>query len=211
MNQNENTIQTWDKLAQKYHDKFMDVVIYNDSYDLFCNAVSKEEASILEIGCGPGNITKYLLDRHPNYQIIATDVAPSMIELGKVNNPSAKFTVLDARSINKIDKKFDAIMCGFCMPYLSKEESIQMIKDSWALLNNGGIFYFSTIENDYDKSESQTSSDGQYTMHVYYHEVGYLEQALTEYGFETLHLLHIRYPKPKDVFDTHLIFIARKP
>lgn len=211
MNQNENTIQTWDKLAQKYHDKFMDVVIYNDSYDLFCNAIAKENASILEIGCGPGNITKYLLGKYPNYKILASDVAPSMIELGKVNNPSAEFTLLDARSINKIDRKFDAIMCGFCMPYLSKEESIQMIMDSWSLLNNGGIFYFSTIENDYDKSESQTSGDGQYTMHVYYHQADYLQKAISECGFETLHLLRISYPKPKDVVDTHMIFIVRKP
>ena len=211
MNQNENTIHTWNKLAQKYHDKFMDVVIYNDSYDFFCNAIAKDNASILEIGCGPGNITQYLLAKHPNYKILATDVAQSMIALGKINNPTAEFTILDARNINQIEQKFDAIICGFCMPYLSKEESIQMIKDSWMLLNEGGILYFSTIENDYDKSESQTSSDGQHTMFVYYHEAYYLKQTLIECGFETLHLLRIRYPKPNDIVDTHMIFIVRKP
>jgi 2-polyprenyl-3-methyl-5-hydroxy-6-metoxy-1,4-benzoquinol methylase len=210
MNRNQNTIQTWDKLAQKYQDKFMDVHIYDDSYDLFCQAVADENAYILEVGCGPGNVTKYLLDNHPNYRILATDVAPSMIELGKINNPSAAFQVMDARDINQIDRKFDAVLCGFCMPYLSKEEAIQMIKDSYLLVNDGGICYISTIENDYDKSESQTSSDGQYTMHVYYHEAEYLQQAFTECGFETLHLLRIEYPKPNDVMDTHLIFIVRK-
>lgn len=211
MNQNENTIRTWNKLAQKYHDKFMDIDIYDDSYDLFCNAISKDDVSILEIGCGPGNITKYLLTKHPDYKILATDVAPSMVELGKINNPTAEFIVLDARNITQIEQKFDAIMCGFCMPYLSKEESIQMIKDSWALLNENGVLYFSTIENDYDKSESQTSSDGQYTMHVYYHEADYLQHAVSECGFDILNILRIAYPKPNDIVDTHLIFIARKP
>ena len=210
MDQNQNTIQTWDKLAQQYHDKFMDVHIYDDSYELFCKAVAKEDASILEIGSGPGNITKYLLDTHPNYKILATDVAPSMIELAQINNPAAEFQVLDAREINQIRQKFDAVMCGFCMPYLSREECIQLIKDSHALLNDGGILYFSTIENDYEKSESQTSSDGKYTMHVYYHQADYLEQALAECGFETVNLLRIHYPKPNGIMDTHLIFIVRK-
>lgn len=207
---NQNTIKTWDKLAQKYQDKFMDIDIYNDSYDLFCKAVSNENAAILEIGSGPGNITKYLLSKHPNYKILATDVAPSMVKLAKMNNPTAGFKVLDARNINQIDQKFDAVMCGFCMPYLSREECIQLIKDSQELLNTGGIMYLSTIENDYGKSETQTSSDGQYTMHVYYHQADYLQQAITEYGFETVNTLRIQYPKPNNMADTHLIFIAKK-
>ena len=209
MNQNQNTIQTWDKLAQKYQDKFMDLDIYDVSYDLFCEAVADENATIIEIGCGPGNITKYLLTKHPNYKILATDVAPSMIELAETNNLSARFQVLDARDINQINQKFDAIMCGFCMPYLSKEESIQLIKDSHALLNDGGILYFSVIEDNYEKSELQTSSDGQHTMFVYFHQADYLQKALTNCRFETVHLLRISYPKPNDVIDTHLIFIVR--
>lgn len=210
MNRNQNTIQTWDKLAENYQKKFMDVRLYDTSYDLFCDAIANETASILEIGSGPGNITKYLLDRHPDYKIFATDVAPTMVELAQKNNPSAKFQVLDARDINHIEQKFNAVMCGFCMPYLSKEESIRLIQDSHSLLKANGILYFSVIENDYEKSETQTSSDGKFTMHVYYHQADYLEAALKEFGFETVHLLRIEYPKPNDIMDTHLIFIARK-
>lgn len=210
MKQNQNTIQTWDKLAQKYQDKFMDMDIYDGSYDLFCEAVANENAAILEIGCGPGNITKYLLAKNPNYKILATDVAPSMIELAKINNSSAEFKVLDARAISQIDQKFDAVLCGFCMPYLSKEESIKLIKDSRELLNDDGILYFSVIENDYEKSELQTSSDGLHSMFVYYHQADYLQEAIAECGFEVAHQLRINYPKPNDVVDTHLIFIVRK-
>ena len=96
------------------------------------------------------------------------------------------------------------------MPYLSKEESIKLIKDSHSLLNDGGILYFSTIENDYEKSETQTSSDGQHTMFVFFHQADYLQEAITTCGFKTVHLLRIEYPKPNDVIDTHLIFIVRK-
>lgn len=210
MKENQNTIQTWNQLALQYQDKFMDVHLYDDSYDLFGGAIDKKDASILEIGCGPGNITKYLLGKHPDYKILVTDVAPSMVELAEINNPFAEFQILDARDISRISKKFDAVICGFCMPYLSKEESIQLIKDSQNLLNDKGIFYFSIIENEYEKSGYQTSSDGQHTMFVYYHQADYLQEVLKACNFEIVHLLRIKYIKPNDVFDTHLIFILRK-
>lgn len=39
----------------------MDLDLYNDTYDAFCQAVYKPGARIFEIGCGPGNITRYVL------------------------------------------------------------------------------------------------------------------------------------------------------
>jgi ubiquinone/menaquinone biosynthesis C-methylase UbiE len=61
MDKYERTIKTWDKLAEKYQDVFMDLSLYDDSYDAFCALLQKKDATILELGCGPGNITKYLL------------------------------------------------------------------------------------------------------------------------------------------------------
>lgn len=199
MNRNQNTIQTWDKLAQKYQDKFMDVHLYDDSYDLFGQAVADENATVLEIVCDHGNVTEYLLDKHPNYKILATDVAPNMIELAKINNPSAEFQVLDAKAVQQMERKFDALLCGFCLPYLCKEESIQLIKDSYTLLNEDGLLYFSVIENNYEKSETQTSSDGQHSMFVYYHQAAYLQEALEECGFEVLHV-HVLFTPNRMLF-----------
>ena len=90
MDNYQETFETWNKLASLYQDKFMDLELYNESYDAFCNSIAKENANILEIGCGPGNITKYLLLKRPNYQIYGIDVAPNMIELARQNNPTAK-------------------------------------------------------------------------------------------------------------------------
>ena len=52
------TIQTWKKVAKLYEEKFMDFEIYNESYEAFYSEISKPNASILEIGCGPGNVEK---------------------------------------------------------------------------------------------------------------------------------------------------------
>ena len=64
MDKYRETFETWNKVAQLYEDKFMDLDLYNDTYDQFCELLLKKNASILEIGCGPGNITKYLLSKY---------------------------------------------------------------------------------------------------------------------------------------------------
>ena len=99
MNPQEETIETWNHIAKLYQEKFMDLALYNDSYDYFCRALDKPQAKILEIGCGPGNITKYLLFKRPDFEILGIDVAPNMISLAQQNIPAAHFEVMDARLI----------------------------------------------------------------------------------------------------------------
>ncbi|MFD2248078.1 class I SAM-dependent DNA methyltransferase [Pontibacter ruber] len=204
------TIETWDKLAAAYQDKFMDLDLYNDTYDLFCQLIQKPNARIFEIGCGPGNITRYILAKRPDFQVEATDAAPNMVELARENNPAAKFSVMDCRGIDKIHDRFDGVMCGFCMPYLSREDCVKLIRDTAGILNRGGIFYFSTIEGDYNQSGYETSSSGENRMYVYYHQQDYLQQALKDNGFELVNLVRKGYEKADGTSATHLIFLAKK-
>jgi trans-aconitate methyltransferase len=209
MDTDKHTFQTWDQLASQYQDKFMDLDLYNDSYDLFCEEVVKPHAKILEIGCGPGNITRYLLFKRPDFKIEAIDTSPNMIKLAKANNPAAAFKIMDCREIDTLTLIADAIICGFCMPYLSKTDCIKFIKDASALLSCNGILYFSIIEDAYTKSHYETSSDGKHTIFVYYHEETYLLEALQQNGFQLIHLMRKHYPEKKGTA-THLIFIAKK-
>ena len=210
MNSYKTTFQTWDKLANAYQDKFMSLNLYNDTYDMFCELIEKPNATIFEIGCGPGNITKYLLTKKPDFKIDAIDVSPNMIKLAKENNPAANFSVLDCREIGKISKKYDGIVCGFCMPYLSKADVGKLISDSTNLLNRGGILYFSAIEDDYNKSTFESSSDGQHKMFIFYHEERYLQHYLLKNDFEIVTVKRIKYPKAATETATHIIFVARK-
>lgn len=209
MNRYQTTFNTWDKIASLYQQYFMDVDLYDDTYDSFCNAVKKQQAAILEIGCGPGNITKYLLAKRNDFAIDATDISPNMIALAKQNNPSANCMVMDARDIHTITKKFDGIMCGFCMPYLSKKDSEKLIQDCFFLLDKGGIFYCSVIEDDHNRSGYETNSNGD-KAYVYYYEQDFMTEHLTKAGFSDIHVIRKAYNKKEDSKQTHLILIASK-
>jgi ubiquinone/menaquinone biosynthesis C-methylase UbiE len=210
MDKYENTHKTWNLLAQKYQDIFMDLKLYDESYDTFCEMLEKKNAHILELGCGPGNVTKYLLNKCSTYKIHATDIAPSMVALAKINNPTANCEVIDTRQINQIKNKYDAIVCGFCLPYLDKEDCINLIKDSFQLLQNEGLIYVSMIEGDYNNSILETSSDGLHSMLVYYYSQEFITNIFMNYNFNIDCIFKIPYTKSNGEQSTHLIFIARK-
>ncbi len=204
------TIDTYNKIAKIYEDKFMGLDLYNDTYDTFCRLIERASPKIFEIGCGPGNITKYILNKRPDVILEAIDAAPNMLELARKNNPSASFILMDCRDIHKITPGFDGIICGFCMPYLSKQDCRKMVKDCRALLNKNGILYFSAIEGEYARSGYETGSNGQDSAYVYYHQKNYLEEILKENNFETLDLVTKTYQRANGTSEAHLIFIARK-
>jgi 2-polyprenyl-3-methyl-5-hydroxy-6-metoxy-1,4-benzoquinol methylase len=210
MDKTQQVIEGFNKYAISYQNRHMEESLYNDTFDVFCNTITKQNASILELGCGPGNISKYLLKKRPDFKLFGIDLSANMIELAKINNPLTEFEVMDCRDINSLNKTFEGIMCGFCLPYLSKEEAIQLINDSSKLLNPNGVIYISTMEDDYSKSSWKSSSDGKHQLFMYYHQEDYLGEVLTKNGFKIIELRHQDYPTTDGTKVVDLIIIAQK-
>ncbi len=203
------TAETWNKIAELYQEKFMHLDLYNKTYDSFCDAINKTNASILELGCGPGNITKYIALKRPDFVIDAIDVAPNMIELAKINVPSANFSVMDSRQIDELDRKYDGIICGFCLPYLSASAIEKLILDAYNLLNPSGCLYLSFVEGDANKSGFKVGSSGD-RVYFHYHNVQKLREWLIDSGFEAPQITRVNYKVSAESNEEHTIVLCRK-
>lgn len=211
MNNTKNTINLFNKFALTYQEKYMNVDAYAGLLKLFCDSILIENAAILELACGPGNITKYLLNLRPDFKLLGTDLAQNMLDLAKINNPTANFKLLDCREIHKVNQKYDGIVCGFCLPYLSKEAAIKLIDDGSNLLNKNGVFYVSTMEDSYAKSQFKgPSSGGDDKLFTNYHEADYLLEALEKSGLQILKLDRTSYPETDGTITTDLQILAKK-
>ncbi|MBL7719634.1 MAG: class I SAM-dependent methyltransferase [Flavipsychrobacter sp.] len=195
--------------AREYQEKFMDTSLYHHTFRAFCDYILKHGAHILELACGPGNITQYLIAARPDFQLLCTDIAPQMLELAKANNPSANYQLLDCRDIGKLTQQFDGIMCGFVLPYISRKEAAKLIADTAKLLHPGGVLYLSTMEGDYDMSGMQTNSYGD-EVQVYYHDAEWLSQNLRRYHFTVTDIQRFDSPGANGVISRDLIIIATK-
>ncbi len=209
MDNYQETFDTWNKLASLYQDRFMDLDLYNDTYDFICHSITRDHAKVLEIGCGPGNITKYLLSKRPDFDIYGIDIAPNMIELAKKNNPAARFAVMDSRQIDELNEKYDGIVCGFCLPYLSQSDSQKLITDCYHLLNENGLIYLSFVEGDPNKSGFQASSSGD-RSYFYFHLLDDLKAKLIENDFGELNIFEVENKKSGNNIDIHTIVTAKK-
>ncbi|MFK8101250.1 MAG: class I SAM-dependent methyltransferase [Saprospiraceae bacterium] len=204
----QETFRSWNKVAQLYQDKFMDLELYNESYDWLLAALVKRDASILELGCGPGNISKYLLGKNPALLIKGIDISENMIGLARKNNPLAHFEVMDIRKLGQLNTSFDAIVGGFCIPYCSEQDVKKLIENCRSLLLPNGLLYLSFVAGDYQKSGFIAGSTGD-RSYFYYHEEEVIKAQLIAAGFTVLHRIYKKYRKSETQVEEHTILITK--
>ena len=81
MNSYQITFIPYNKVALAYQDKFMTLDIYDRAYDHFCALIKKRRPTVFEIGCEPGNVTRYLLDKRPDFIIMYMHLETAIIHL----------------------------------------------------------------------------------------------------------------------------------
>lgn len=131
-----------------------------------------------------------------------------MVSLAEANVPEGTFSVSDMRQIAGVRSRYDAIICGFGLPYLSKDEAAAFLADIPNALRENGWLYLSTMTADTDDSRLQTSSDGKDTVLTHYHAEATLLGILTRAQFAIVHTQ--KQPFPDNPETTDLIVIAQR-
>ncbi len=208
-NKYEATFETWNNIAALYEERFMDLTIYNDTYDFFCQHIFTDQPRILEVGCGPGNISKYILAKRPDIELTAIDISPSMVALAQKNTTSGDFLVMDGRYISQLNKSFDGIISGFHMPYMDAGDVNAFLVDCHALLNLHGVIYVSFVDGPYINSSLVRSSSGDSMLFYYYTEQD-ITATLKTIGFDIIYVWHIDYERSDGSKEMHVVLLGKR-
>jgi ubiquinone/menaquinone biosynthesis C-methylase UbiE len=196
------------KNALLYHQKFADVSLYHQGLDEFCDQL-KEDAAVLDIACGPGNIAHYLLDKKPKLQLLGFDLAPGMIEIASQVNPNALFEVMDSGNITHLSSKFDAVVCGFLLPYLTPGEAERLISDIVSVSMSNAVLYLSAmIENEDNQSGNRTSSTGD-TLFLHYHAAEFIENLVLSNHYKIINRDILEYLSADGSKTSDLVLVAQ--
>ncbi|MEJ5999898.1 class I SAM-dependent methyltransferase [Paucibacter soli] len=201
---------TFDQLAERYRDKYMDLDLYDAGYARFGALLPAGPARVLDAACGPGNVAHYLLAQRPELELLGIDLAPRMVALAQAAVPSARFMVHDCRRMAELAGPFDGIVCAFGLPYLSAAEAAEFIAAAAAQLRPGGALYLSAMEGRPEDSGLETSSGSGAQAFVHYHEAAALQQALSANGLRLLELQRMPAPPGASKQTQDLILIASK-
>ena len=207
----EISVKRFDEFASEYAERFMNIDSYRIHFDKFSDLIDNKQSNILELACGPANVTRYLKQKFPDSKIVAIDLAPRMIEIAKQAVNGVDFRVMDVRDIKSLDLKFDSIMCSFCLPFLSKSDTDKLITDCSDKLIKNGILYISTMEGDESKAGFEsTSFSGDSKVYFNYHMQQDLEKSLVNNGFSIDYNIRQDYYESDGSITIDLVMIAKK-
>jgi len=95
--------------------------------------------TILDVGCGTGNLTRALLERlGPDGRVIALDISPAMVGRArqKVGDPRVTWELASADRIPVADASCDRILCFSVWPHF--EDQAAVIREFHRVLRPGG-------------------------------------------------------------------------
>jgi ubiquinone/menaquinone biosynthesis C-methylase UbiE len=104
-------------------------------------------ASILDLGCGNGNVTDTLLNRFPNATYTLIDASPEMIKLcqQRFKLKSVEYVTSYFQDFEFKKNQYDYIVAGFSLHHCTSEDKRNLFKKIYASLNTDGIFSCSDL------------------------------------------------------------------
>jgi len=197
------------KVAKHYFENFINLPIYNETYDFVCKELNVTKAIVLEIGCGTGICTRYLLSKRPDFRILATDVKPSVIKLAKETVSKAHFALFNYRELYKIYIKVNAVVFNYCLPYLQQHDVEKLIFNASNLLIKDGLIYLTFIEGEYEDSCFQVAENsGEENFCLY--SSSFIEKLLLDNNLNIIKTFRVAFDEFNFPNQIHTTIIAKK-
>jgi len=133
----ENSLRYWNGIHEE-NDYKRDNIKMDDWLELFDDVIDKCDTPVLDLGCGSGNDTLYLINKDKS--VISCDLSPKAIELIRRNFPE----VDDTRCVNMLerlpfdDDTFEVIVADLCLHYFLEQDTINIINDLKRVLKKDG-------------------------------------------------------------------------
>ncbi len=204
---NDKIKAVFDEYAASYAKKYEDLSRYERSFSFFENYIVDENARILELGCGPGNVIQFLLKKQPEWSFTGIDFSSEMIRIAMEKFPNHSFFCQDALDYQNDSVKYDGVLVSFLFPYLELSEIHLLMENLTKMIAPRGIVYLSTMIAEVSESIDQFSSDGKQHLKMHFYNQSTILSLLSEYGFDILFTESIPALNEKD---TDGIFIAQK-
>jgi ubiquinone/menaquinone biosynthesis C-methylase UbiE len=194
MHPQKKIIETYDKIAANYAARFMDELDHKPHDRLLLRnfaAENKNNGPILDIGCGPGQTTKFLSDGGCT-NIIGTDLSPVMVTEAKRINPHLNFEVADMLKLQYNSNSFAAALAFYAIVNLDYPFIKTAFTEINRVLKPGAQFLFSFHTGD-EIIHLDDLLDNKVDIDFYFLDVDTILPLLKETGFKITDTI-IRYP-----------------
>ncbi len=137
--------QLYSQLSEVYAAMYQSFINYEEEFYFYHQLLAKYHcSSVLEIGCGTGNLAPQFLAAEFAYT--GLDLSDEMLSIAKKNHPSADFYKADMRNFALPKKISSAIITGRTISYLlTNEDVLNAFKSINKNLEKNGVLCFDFI------------------------------------------------------------------
>jgi ubiquinone/menaquinone biosynthesis C-methylase UbiE len=194
------------KIAQKYTDEYFDDDADFPYIARFLKNL-KPGGRILDIACGPGMLTKHLLDK--GFQAEGIDLSGEMIAIARQKVPQAKFQIMDMRHLEYPDKAFDGLLLTYGLIYIPSDELTPTLNEFSRVLKPKGSIFMINQEGKSDHIEQEPMKPDE-SLYVNFFTAKSLETALSGSGFEIIDQELVPIDNPAVMAKNIIYTIAQK-
>lgn len=140
-----DVIDCYNKTAKKYAENFLDELSHKHLDKLLLNAFANDnklKGAMIDLGCGPGQTTKYLSDAGVQ-DVRGLDLSPVMVKTASELFPQLPFETGDMLALHYPDQHFGSAIGFYSIVHFSIDEMKVAFTEIYRVLKTGGDFLFS--------------------------------------------------------------------
>ncbi len=180
------TADTYDRVASEYHSHNVGHLVAQEQLDEFLSLVNAP-AQVLDIGCGPGSDTSYLLKK---YSVTGIELVKKFSDIASFENPNAEIINADIITYDLPKNKYKGVWSRDALHHIPGENLDGVFKKITDSLVDEGIFYVVVREGQgeiYEKERKRYSE-----LERFYHlfSVDELQERAKKAGLQTVKIDH---------------------
>lgn len=162
-------------------------------------AIPEKKGTILDVACGKGATTRYLLKYYRQEQVTGINISDKQLETCRKNAPGVTFVAMNAADLRFEDNSFDNIICVEAAFHFDTRE--QFLKEAFRVLKPGGHLVLTDVIFKQHKARYIPSAN-------YVRDTGEYRSVLDNIGFTSVNIVDATEPCLAGFF-RHVIPYAR--
>ncbi|MBI2064544.1 MAG: class I SAM-dependent methyltransferase, partial [Candidatus Yanofskybacteria bacterium] len=150
---------TYNRIAKDWFEDHKEDTWWISSTNKFVSFL-KPGNLVLDVGCGAGIKSKYLIRKGLN--VVGIDLSEEMIEIAKIEVPEARFKVADIIEPLEFDEKFDGIFAQAVLLHVPKDDIKNVLTNLIDLLKPKGYLYIAVKGLKEGQPEEQIIKENDY-------------------------------------------------
>ncbi len=135
--------------------------------ELVARVAAEAPREVVDLGCGPGNLTRLLLDRWPGARVRGLDSSPEMVEAARRDHPSLDVELGDVRAWADGEESADVVVSNATLQWLP--EHLDLLPRLAGRVRPGGWLAFQ-VPGNFDQPShtirTELASQQPYADHV---------------------------------------------